>query len=165
MSCRLLEKFPLDNFPESIASIEKQFQNKVRFWHYSSRTCFCWCLLGPANTRPWCHEPFSQNSLKIPTVPFGIVACTFALFSDKLSRKSCISRRRFGFSLVSTWYISSFSLHIKHILELGRTKESRFITFNASSYKIYLYIYSTPWEHDGRLLRRREWHFNYYQDE
>jgi len=80
MSCRLLEKFPLDNFPESVASIEKQFQNKVLFWHYSCRTCFCWCLLGPANTHPWCHEPFSQNSQKIPTVPFGIVACTFALF-------------------------------------------------------------------------------------
>ena len=41
-------------------------------------------------TRPWCNEPFSQNSLKIPTAPFGIVACTFALFSDNLSRKSCI---------------------------------------------------------------------------
>ena len=64
MPCWLLEKFPLDNFPESIASIEKQFQNKVRFWHYSCRTCFCWFLLGPANTRPWRHEPFSQNSLK-----------------------------------------------------------------------------------------------------
>ena len=30
MPCQLLEKFLLDNFPESIASIEKQFQNKVR---------------------------------------------------------------------------------------------------------------------------------------
>jgi len=30
MPCHLLEKFPLDNFPKSIASIEKQFQNKVR---------------------------------------------------------------------------------------------------------------------------------------
>ena len=29
----------------------------------------------------------------------------------------------------------------------------------------YIYVYSTAWEHDGRLLRRREWHFNYYQDD
>lgn len=29
MPCQLLEKFLLDNFPESIASIEKQFQSKV----------------------------------------------------------------------------------------------------------------------------------------
>ena len=35
----------------------------------------------------------------------------------------------------------------------------RFITLNVTGYKIYL------WEHDGRLLRRREWHFNCYQDE
>ena len=35
-----------------------------------------------------------------------------------------------------------FFLHIKHkyILELGRTKESRFITLNATGYKIYLCI-------------------------
>ena len=39
-----------------------------------------------------------------------------------------------------TRYILSFYLHIKHILELGRTKGSRFITLNATGYTIYLTI-------------------------
>ena len=46
-----------------------------------------------ANIRPWPLVPFSQISLgnlserNAPTLPFGIVACTF---SDILSRNSCI---------------------------------------------------------------------------
>ena len=28
--------------------------------------------------------------------------------------------------------------------------------------RLKIYIYSTPWEHDGRLLGRREWYL-YYQ--
>ena len=74
MPCQLLEKFLLDNFPASIASIEKQFQNKVRL---AVEPAFVvipaiaidpafvgFSQLGPANTRPWRQEPFSHNSLK-----------------------------------------------------------------------------------------------------
>ena len=93
LKCRVgcWRNFRLTIFQKVLLQLKNSFKTRYVSDTNSSRTCFFWCLLGPANTRPWCHEPFSQNSLKIPTVPFGIVACTFALFSDNLSRKSCIS--------------------------------------------------------------------------
>ena len=62
-------------------------------WHCSCRTYFCCFPLALANIRPWPLLSFFQISLKNrehkkpPTIPFGIVACTF---SDNLSRNSCM---------------------------------------------------------------------------
>ena len=105
LKCRVgcWRNFRLTIFQEVLLQLKNSFKTRyVSDTIYSCRTCFCWCLLGPANTRPWCHEPFSQNSLKIATVPFGIVACTFALFSDNLSRKSCICSLTFTMLIFTT---------------------------------------------------------------
>ena len=59
----------------------------------SCRTYFCCFPLALANMCLWPLVPFFQISLKRvhskpPTIPFGIVACTF---SENLSRNSCMS--------------------------------------------------------------------------
>ena len=46
-----------------------------------------------------------------------------------------------------------FFLHIKGIIELGRAEDLRFIRLNATDIKK---TFSTPWEHERRLLRGRE---------
>ena len=58
----------------------------------SCRTYFCCFPLALANICPWPLVPFFQilwrtGQTKPPTIPFGIVACTF---SDNLSQNSCI---------------------------------------------------------------------------
>ena len=53
---------------------------------------------------------------------------------------------------------SSFSLHIKNIIEFRRAKSS-----NSSDWMRHVEKNSTPWEHVWRLLGRREWHL-FYQD-
>ena len=59
----------------------------------SCRTYICCFPLALENICPWPPVPFFQISSKNrvhskpPTIPFGIVACTF---SDNLSRNSCI---------------------------------------------------------------------------
>ena len=62
-------------------------------WHCSCRNYFCCFSLAIANIILWSPVPFLQIYLKnselktAPTIPFGIVACTFC---DNLSRNGCI---------------------------------------------------------------------------
>ena len=64
-------------------------------WHCSGRIYFCCFPLALANISPWPLMPFYSDFLwrtvtsKSPTIPFGIVACTFSV---NLSRNSCIHR-------------------------------------------------------------------------
>ena len=69
-------------------------------WHCSCRTYFCFFPLALANILSdlSCHSfkfLWRTVNLKPPTIPFGIVACTF---SDNLSRNSCILSANVQFS-------------------------------------------------------------------
>ena len=66
------------------------------------RTYFCCFPLAIANICPWPRMPFFQTSLenraaKPPTIPFGIVPCTF---SDDLSQNSCMLHIKIKFRLI-----------------------------------------------------------------
>ena len=84
---------------------------KVRSWHCSCRIYFFCFLLALANIRPWRLVPFSQISLKcwsqgtvnlkLPKIPFGIVACAF--FRQPFSKQ--LYMRFKGSHPVLPWYV------------------------------------------------------------
>ena len=87
ISCKIVGKKHARDNPE------RHMANTLFLMYYSCRTYFCCLPLAFTNihVRPWPLVPFFQislknNELKPPTIPFGIVPCTF---SDNLSRKSC----------------------------------------------------------------------------
>ena len=89
-------------------------------WHCSCRKYFCCFPLALTNIRPWPLVPFSQISLKnmnsvLPTIPFGIVACTF---SDNLSRNSYIMKTKMvtNQSIHHTATLWSFLMHSLYII-------------------------------------------------
>ena len=127
------------NFPSSFTLISRQVQNYTAIfekvaekkvhattpkgnigydsWHCSCRTYFCWFPLEFTNLIPWPLVPFFQICLKnrvnskLPTTPFGIVACTF---SDNLSPNSCICKGMFSSADINNNNNNKFYLSVRH---------------------------------------------------
>ena len=91
--------------------------NTLFLMYCSCRTYFCCLPLAFTNTHvcPWPLVLFFQislknNELKPPTIPFGIVACTF---SDNLSRNRCnLCKHNNGFPVLSPRCLPSSTLKI-----------------------------------------------------